>query len=111
DGISGKSGNSGTKNSATAKPGKKSSGSSPAKKLSYKDQRDYDMLPGRIEAIERRMGELSNALSDPDLYSRDFEKFEKLTAENTEMIEEKDRAEMRWLDLAEQVEALENAKS
>src|SRR3546814_11644022 len=29
------------------------------KKLSYKDQRDYDMLPGRIEAIrseERRVG-------------------------------------------------------
>src|SRR5690606_25073687 len=34
------------------------------KKLSYKDQRDYDMLPGRIEAIEAEMAEIETELSD-----------------------------------------------
>lgn len=111
DVVSGKSGNSSARNSQSAKPGKKPANSSPAKKLSYKDQRDYDLLPARIEEIEQRMSELTTALSDPDLYNNDFPKFENLTAENASLIDEKDAAEMRWLELAEQVEALENAKA
>ena len=90
---------------AAAKPTAKSS--SPAKKLSYKDQRDYDMLPGRIEAIDARMAEIATALSDADLYTKDFAQFEKLSAENTALIDEKDEAEMRWLELAEEVEQLQ----
>tara|TARA_R110000772_G_scaffold31902_15_gene78443 strand:- start:2776 stop:4581 length:1806 start_codon:yes stop_codon:yes gene_type:complete len=90
---------------AAAKPTAKSS--SPAKKLSYKDQRDYDMLPGRIEAIDARMAEIATALSDADLYTKDFAQFEKLSAENAALIDEKDEAEMRWLELAEEVEQLQ----
>ena len=82
--------------------------SSPSKKLSYKDQRDYDQLPERIEAIDRRMGESEQALADPNLYVRDFAKFDELTKENSALIEEKDAAEMRWLELAEEVEQLLN---
>ncbi len=80
--------------------------SSPAKKLSYKDQRDYDMLPGRIEAIDKRMEQIAEALSDADLYTKNFNQFEQLTEENATLIDEKDEAEMRWLELAEQVELL-----
>ncbi len=80
--------------------------SSPAKKLSYKDQRDYDMLPGRIEAIDKRMEQIAEALSDADLYTKNFTQFEQLTEENATLIDEKDEAEMRWLELAEQVELL-----
>ncbi len=87
------------------KPAVKSS--SAAKKLSYKDQRDYDMLPGRIEAIDARIAEIAEALSDADLYNSDYARFEKLTLENTALIDEKDEAEMRWLELAEQVEKLQ----
>lgn len=92
--------------SAATKPSAKSN--SPAKKLSYKDQRDYDMLPGRIEAIDLRLSEISDALSDADLYTKNFEQFEKLTKENTALIDEKDAAEMRWLELAEEVEQLQS---
>ncbi len=81
------------------------------KKLTYKDQRDYDLLPERIEEIERRMTEIGEALSDTDLYSKDFEKFEKLTNENANLNDEKEWSEIRWLELAEQVEALEAVKS
>ncbi|WP_108809678.1 ATP-binding cassette domain-containing protein [Sphingorhabdus sp. Alg231-15] len=87
------------------KPAVKSS--SAAKKLSYKDQRDYDMLPGRIETIDARIAEIAEALSDADLYNSDYPRFEKLTAENAALIDEKDEAEMRWLELAEQVEKLQ----
>lgn len=90
---------------AVTKPITKSS--SPAKKLSYKDQRDYDMLPERIETIDARMSEIAAALSDADLYTKNFAQFEQLTAENTALIDEKDAAEMRWLELAEQVEQLQ----
>ena len=87
------------------KPATRSSNTS--KKLSYKDQRDYDQLPDRIEAIDRRMGEIEQTLSDPNLYVQDFARFEALTKENSALIEEKDTAEMRWLELAEEVEQLQ----
>lgn len=82
---------------------------SPIKKLTYKDQRDYDLLPERIEAIDRRMVEIETALADPNLYTKDFPQFEKLTQENSALIEEKDNAEIRWLELAEEVERLQNS--
>lgn len=89
-----------------SKPAVKSS--SPSKKLSYKDQRDYDLLPGRIEEIDTRMTEIAVSLSDPDLYTKNIDQFEKLTNENTALIDEKEEAEMRWLELAEKVEQLQN---
>ena len=39
-----------------------------AHKLSYKDQRDYDRLPGEIERLEARSRPTRRRLSDPDLY-------------------------------------------
>ncbi|GAB5488082.1 MAG: ATP-binding cassette domain-containing protein [Parasphingorhabdus sp.] len=77
-------------------------------KLSYKDQRDYDLLPERIEQIEARLNEIEDMLSDADLFMKDNDRFQKLTDENTNLLEEKDDAEMRWLELAEQVEAFES---
>ena len=77
-------------------------------KLSYKDQRDYDLLPGRIEEIEARLAKIADELSDAGLFMKDNDRFQKLTNENTDLLAEKDEAEMRWLELAEQVEAFEN---
>ncbi len=75
-------------------------------KLSYKDQRDYELLPERIEALELAMAEDEAALADPDLYSSDPDRFAALTAALDKKREEKDAAEERWLELAEEVEAL-----
>ena len=75
-------------------------------KLSYQDQRDYDLLPKRIEAIEAEIARDEAALADPNLYTRDFARFQKLTETVAKLRDEKDAAEMRWLELAEQVEAL-----
>ncbi|MEI9927972.1 MAG: ATP-binding cassette domain-containing protein [Sphingomonas sp.] len=75
-------------------------------KLSYKDQRDYDLLPGRIEAIEAGIARDEAALADPDLYARDPAAFERLTKAIAAARAEKEAAETRWLELAEQIEAL-----
>ena len=77
------------------------------KKLSYKDQRDYDLLPARIEAIEAEMAAIEAELSDGALFARDNARFNTLTAKLDTLRTEKAAAEDRWLALAEEVEALQ----
>jgi ATP-binding cassette subfamily F protein uup len=78
----------------------------PRNKLSYKDQRDYDLLPRRIDALEAEIARDEDILSDPDLYVRDPERFAQLTAAIEKARAERDAAEQRWLELAEQSDAL-----
>ncbi|MEA3018045.1 MAG: transport system ATP-binding/permease protein [Sphingomonadales bacterium] len=78
----------------------------PQTKLSYKDQRDYDLLPDRIHALEAEIARDEAALSDPDLYARDPRRFASLTEAIERARAERDAAEHRWLELAERVEAL-----
>ena len=78
----------------------------PRAKLTYKDQRDYDQLPQRIEAIEAAIARDEAQLADPMLYTRDYAKFDALTKAIEAARTEKDAAEERWLTLAEMVEAL-----
>ncbi len=73
-------------------------------KLSYKDQRDYELLPARIEELERLIANGEAALADPDLYRSDPDKFARISKSIDLAREEKDEAEMRWLELAELVE-------
>jgi ABC transport system ATP-binding/permease protein len=78
----------------------------PAKptKLTYKDQRDYDLLPTRIAEIEAAMAKAEVELADPALYMKNHARFTALTAELDGLRDEKAAAEDRWLDLAEWVE-------
>jgi len=73
-------------------------------KLSYKDQRDYDLLPARIEELEAEIAKGEHALSDPDLYQRDPARFAQFTGLLDKLRAEKHAAEERWLALAEMVE-------
>ncbi|MFN3517167.1 MAG: ATP-binding cassette domain-containing protein, partial [Novosphingobium sp.] len=73
-------------------------------KLSYKDQRDYDLLPGRIEELQAQIARDEAALSDPALYSKDPARFTALTKAIEAARAEKNAAEERWLELAELVE-------
>ena len=74
-------------------------------KLTYKDQRDYDQLPARIEELESLISKGETALADPALYTADPEKFARINRSLQLAREEKDAAEERWLMLAEQVES------
>jgi len=76
------------------------------RKLTYKDQRDYELLPARIEALEADIARDEAMLSDHDLYRRDPRLFEALTGAVAAAKAERDAAEHRWLELAEAAEAL-----
>jgi ATP-binding cassette subfamily F protein uup len=78
-----------------------------SRKLSYKDQRDYDLLPARIEALESAIARDEARLSDHDLYMRDPAAFAALTEAVAAAKSERDVAEHRWLELAEAAEALQ----
>ena len=79
---------------------------SPGNKLSYKDQRDLDRLPGEIERLEREIASAEDALHDADLYSRDPKRFADLTERIALHRAEIEAAEHRWLQVAELAEAL-----
>jgi ATP-binding cassette subfamily F protein uup len=96
-----------TKRKSAASDAKPPPPPQPRRKLSYKDQRDYDLLPARIEAIEAEMAAIEAELSDAALFTRDHARFNALTAKLDTLRTEKAAAEDRWLALAEEVEALQ----
>jgi ATP-binding cassette subfamily F protein uup len=73
-------------------------------RLSYKDQRDYELLPKRIEELEAAIARGEEILSDPALYTSDPQKFANISKGLENARAEKDSAEERWLELAEMVE-------
>lgn len=78
----------------------------PARKLSFKDQRDLDRLPGEIEKLEVAIRADEASLADPDLYTRDPKRFAALMTSIEKKRGEKEAAEMRWLEVAEMAEGL-----
>ena len=73
-------------------------------KLSYKDQRDYELLPKKIEELDAAIARGEAQLADPDLYALDPKKFDALMAALEKVRADKDAAEERWLELAEMAE-------
>jgi len=73
-------------------------------KLSYKDQRDYELLPARIEELEGAIAKGEQSLSDAELYTQDPQKFATISKGLENARAEKDAAEERWLEIAEMVE-------
>jgi ATP-binding cassette subfamily F protein uup len=77
-----------------------------SKKLTYKDQRDLDRLPGEIERLEASIAADEAALHDPDLFKRDPARFADLTERIARHRAEVEAAELRWLEVAEMAEGL-----
>jgi ATP-binding cassette subfamily F protein uup len=73
-------------------------------RLSYKDQRDYEILPARIAELEAAIARGEAILADPELYTKDPKRFATISAGIANARAEKEAAEERWLMLAEQVE-------
>lgn len=73
-------------------------------RLTYKDQRDYDLLPARIDELDAAIARDEGLLADAGLYVRDPARFAALTQAVETARAEKDAAEERWLSLAEKVE-------
>lgn len=79
-----------------------------AAKLSYKEQRELDQLLDKMAKLEKDADLCRNALADPELYSRDAVRFEKITAALQKTEQELSLAEERWLELEAKKEELEN---
>jgi ATP-binding cassette subfamily F protein uup len=83
-----------TKTSVEVKPKTK-----PAKKLSYKVQRELEQLPGIIEVLEAEIAELEVVVADPAFYDRDVTEqtaqFERISETQAKL----DKALERWMEL------------
>ncbi len=75
-------------------------------KLSYKDQRDLDRLPGEIERIEGEIAATEDALHDPDLFMEQPDRFAALTRQLDDLRGRKEAAEQRWLEVAAMAEEM-----
>ena len=75
------------------------------KKLSYKEQRDLEILPPKIEELEAKIDELNNCLSNPECYKE--KGLQKLSQELETVQKEYDKLSDRYLELLELQEELE----
>lgn len=71
------------------------------RKLSYREQREFDELPSRIDGLESEIAEIESALSDPSIYSKDNARAMQLTERLPQARAELDEAETRWIELSE----------
>ncbi|SCA57059.1 Holdfast attachment protein C [Candidatus Terasakiella magnetica] len=92
------------KPASTAKP--KEQAKKPKGKLSYKDQRELDMLPSKMEKLGEEKDTLEKEMANPDLFSKNPDKFQKTSDRLTAIQEELDHCEERWLELEMLVEEL-----
>lgn len=71
---------------------------SPKRKLSYKEQREFEILEKELAALEMEKKEISQKLSSPHL---PFEELQKLSERIAEIAVLVDQKELRWLELSE----------
>ncbi|THB69563.1 MAG: ATP-binding cassette domain-containing protein [Gammaproteobacteria bacterium] len=78
---------------------KKERSKTPAKKLSYKDQRELDSLPGLMEELENKIDQLQTETSNPEFYQQDNEIIAQKLSELESAQNEFDDMFMRWEEL------------
>ncbi len=65
-------------------------------KLGYKDQRELDQLPQRIEKLETDIGVLHKQMADPDFYRQDSAQISEHKAQLASLETELEQAYARW---------------
>lgn len=83
-------------------------GNNRTRKLSYKDQKEWDGIEGRIAALEERLVVLKQEIAAS---GSDYAKVEKLFAEEQQVAADLEAAVERWAVLSSLVEELEQGKS
>jgi ATP-binding cassette subfamily F protein uup len=71
------------------------------KKLSYRDQREYDGLAPRIEALEREVADLERQVAASSFYAQPWEATAPVLAALETKRREHEQAVARWLELEE----------
>ncbi len=75
--------------------------SQPAKKLSYKDQRELDQLPERIETLENELEQLQAEISNPAFYQQPQDKVNEILNKQPLLEAELEGVFARWEALDE----------
>ena len=71
----------------------------PARKLSYKEQRELEALPAQLEALEAAQAQLEAEIAEPNFYAQDAETIKQKLAELESATEALDAALERWTEL------------
>jgi ATP-binding cassette subfamily F protein uup len=82
-----------------------SAGRAPTK-LAYKEQREFDELPGRIEQLEAELQALADEISAQDFYSRTQEDVQAVLRWLSEKQTALDQAMQRWTELDDKQQKL-----
>lgn len=77
------------------------------KKLSFKENRELEELPGKMAALEKKIAQLNTKMADPAFYSKDPKGFAKASEDLSAAQGELSAAEERWLELEALREELE----
>ena len=71
-----------------------------AKKLSYKDQRELEQLPDRMESIETEIGEIESKMADNEFFMKPVTETQPVIDKLAQLNEELEQALERWEYLA-----------
>jgi ATP-binding cassette subfamily F protein uup len=82
-------------------------GNNRTRKLSYKDQKEWDEIEGRIASLEERSAKLKQEIAAS---GSDYGKVEKLFAEEQQVASALEAAIERWAELSAMIEELEQSK-
>jgi ATP-binding cassette subfamily F protein uup len=95
---------------AAPRPKRAEAPAKPKRKLGYREQRELEGLPARMDALTAEIGRIEAGLGDPDLFARDPERFAQLGRRLSEAQAELAAAEERWLELETLREELESPR-
>lgn len=86
------------KAAAKSAPQKRSTGSTERKKLSFKEQREFEDIGKRLAELEEEKSALEERMNSGTL---PYEELRKASEQHRKVSEEMDEKEMRWLELSE----------
>lgn len=86
------------KAAAKSAPQKRSPASSERKKLSFKEQREFEAIEKRLAELEEEKAGLEERMNSGTL---PYEELQKASEQHRKVSEEMDEKEMRWLELSE----------
>ena len=88
-----------SKNELEAEKPKQQKAAAPGKKLSYKYQRELELLPARIEELETQIGSLQESMAAPEFYQQDAEVIAEQGNSLKQLQVELEQAYERWEEL------------
>ena len=81
---------------------RKESGPAPVRrKKTYKEEREYEALPARIEALEEEQRRLQDEAASPDFYKSGADHIRAVLARIDEIHDSLEDALARWVELEE----------